>query len=264
MGTLNLFLHGLFAIVEEPYRIVLAVPFCRDHDTYELEVLGDATALHYGRGNYELVGVKIGANSVSNCLPVFCPDKTARLGSNDPSFTEVYCIAPRAYATFTLPRPHRVYCCECYKRGVDLDFEGDNAGEVAATEFARIIGITYEFDDIHRVGFTGLPGLKMHYTPGTNDWDPVKYVNAVIVSAGPHPNSTSITNSFNEMMKALVPSKDLSLIPLSPTATPPSDCTNIPGAPREVLDGLLLSQANFNPLDCIPVVIDNASPRPIP
>lgn len=257
MPTLNLVLHGLFTIVEEPNRIVLAVPFVKDHVFYETAVLDQGHPRHYGRGNYELVGVRTG-----NITPVVPPDKCARIGHGSGDCTPVLTTPPPAYATFTLPRPKAVYACECFNFGTDVVFIGKNAHEIQAKKFARIVVFTYDFDDIREIRLTGLPGFSA-CVPTDDDCPTPHYVNAAIISAGRHPTENgrvapSVTASFNEMMQALTPSKDIQLFPVNEQANPSNDC-NIPGLGSADIEKLIPPpRADFGITDCISLVVNNA------
>jgi hypothetical protein len=260
MGTLNIVLHGLFAIVEEPYRVVLAVPHVDDHDTYVIQVQGDDKPSSYGRGNYELIGTQGPADtSVSAALPVSFPeDQNAKIGSGVKHRTDVFTTAPPAYATFTLPRPKKIYSCRCFQRGVDLTFTGANANEIKSVKFAQINVLAYDISDPTLIRLTGLPGFRAHYKPNDNH-----YVNMAIVSRGPHQNPPAVSKSFDQMMKKLIPGKKIHLRGLK--ADPPTvdPCTNIPGVDRATFDAFE-PPVHFIPDDCVGLVIDNASEHMLP
>jgi hypothetical protein len=257
MPTLNLVLHGLFTIVEEPNRVVLAVPFVKDHVYYETAVLYQGSPRHYGRGSYELLGVTAG-----NSKPTVPPEQSARIGSGSANCTEVLTTAPPAYATFTLPQPKKVYACECFKFGTDVVFIGKHAKEIRAKEFARIIVFAYDFVDIRKIRFTGLPGFTACVPVGKDDCPAPEYVNAAIIAAGKHPEddgsvAPSVTASFNEMIRALTPSKDIQLFPVNEQANPSNDC-KIPGLGLAELEKLIPpSRSDFGITDCISLVVNN-------
>ena len=104
MGTLNVIMHGLWAMVEEPFRVVLATPFVDQHDKYLIQVQGFDSG-RYGRGNYELTGVHAGPRSSSGSSPVFPVDQNAAIGSGAGNYTDVFTTSPPAYAAFVMPPP---------------------------------------------------------------------------------------------------------------------------------------------------------------
>ncbi len=62
MPTLNVILHGLFLVVEEPWRLVAAVPAIADHQQYRIGVESESDAKFYGRGTFELLGAESATN----------------------------------------------------------------------------------------------------------------------------------------------------------------------------------------------------------
>jgi len=183
MPTLNVILHGLFVIVEEPYRLIAAVPAIQDHHTYLIGVQGPINARFYGHGTFELLGVPPANNSstVPNNL-----NAKIRL-------CEVFTTSPPARSVFVLPRPAAVYSCRCMNLGTDVVFIGNHSSEIRATQFATINVLSYSFARISDLQFAGLPGLNFQYSD-----DRGQYVNVGIISSGAHKDIIAVSAAFDK------------------------------------------------------------------
>jgi hypothetical protein len=251
MPTLNILLHGLFAVVEEPYRVVLAVPHVDDHDKYLLQLQGDPQPFRFGRGNYELMGVK-NPPAMAAPPPCFPATKNARIGKGAAQPTEVFTTSPPAYATFIVPRPKQVYSCLCFNYGQDVVFVGQHATEITSKKFAMMNILAYDIDDAANVRFTGLPGFKAHYKPCSTE-----FVNMAIISRGPHADPPAVSTAFAKMMTDLIPGKDIQLFGLANNPPTTDPCDNIPGVDHATFIAFQPA-SDFFPDDCVGVVVNNA------
>jgi hypothetical protein len=250
MPTLNIILHGLFAVIEEPLRVVAAAPSIPDHDKYVIAVQNGSPAQRYGRGTYELTGTTPLGSIQGAMRARVPPDKNAKI--RGAGYTEVFTTAPPAYAVFILPSPLNIVSCRCLC-SPDIVFTGGDAGEIKSTQFATINVLTYQFDDIHELSFTGLPDLDWRYSNGTGP-----FVNVAIVSSGHHDATAKVSAAFDKMMKDLCPGKDIHLVQVNPNPQPTVSCLGtIGGIDRSTFEQLFGFEVNFFDDDCVGLVIDN-------
>jgi hypothetical protein len=244
MPTLNVILHGLFLVVEEPWRMVAAVPAIADHNSYLIGVESESDAKFYGRGVFELLGAK-----TRSCNPSSLPeDKNAKIRG-----CEVFTTSPPARSVFILPRSESVVSCNCMTLGTDLVFFGKHASEIKGTQFATINVFSYSFDDIDDLLFVGLPNLDFHYSDNTN-----QYVNVGIVSRGAHATTAAVSAAFDKMMTDLAPSKDIHLFQMNASPKFSVPCTGIPGVTAKTFATLFELPLNVNPDDCVGLAVVNA------
>jgi hypothetical protein len=250
MPTLNILLHGLFAVVEDPFRVIAAAPDIPDHDKYVIAVINGSSAQTYGRGTYELMGAtpvrKLGIAAPAS----FPADKNAKV--RGPGRIEVFTTAPPAYAVFILPRPQQIYSCRCLQLG-DILFTGKDSVDITSKQFATINVLSYQFDNIYDLKFTGLPDLDIEYT---NNNGP--YVNLAIVSSGHHDATAKVSAAFEKLMKDLIPSKEIHLIQANANPGTSVTCTGIPGVGPGTFQELFGIEVNFFDDDCVGLVIDNS------
>lgn len=252
MPTLNVIFHGLFAVVEEPYRLVAAVPAIKDHQEYliGIEVNGTPQPRLYGRGTFELLGVTPLSKVPGATVASFPPDKNAKL--RGAGAIEVLTTSPPARSVFILPRPENVVSCYCYNSGTDVVFTGRDAWAITSQQFAAINILSYTFNHLEDLEFAGLPSLEFAFSDDTR-----QYVNLGILSQGAHDGSSAVSAAFDKMMADLFPDKEIHLVQKNPSATPSVSCTGVPGITARTFFQLLQIQLNAAPDDCVGLVIDN-------
>jgi hypothetical protein len=243
--TLNLIIHGLFAIVEEPYRLVIAVPWVDDHH-YQLGVqAGDPNTdiKPYGPGTYEVTGIQGGSM-------VFDPAQVAKVEN-----TTVLTTAPPARSVFVLPCPRQIHHCHLITRSAnckgDVEITGTDSGEVKAESFPLITVLTYEFSRIDNVRITGMPEFHAQFKPGSQE-----FVNVTLFAANPGGHPTGRTSeAFSQMMRSLIPNKRIGLYLNNPDASGTGTCT-MPGLDQTDLDKLL-PRIPLHTDDCISLFVNN-------
>jgi hypothetical protein len=244
MPTLNVIFHGLFLFVEEPYRFVAAVPAIADHQIYLIGVDVDSSAKFYGRGTFELLGTK----------PAYGPSSLSKAQNAKIRNCEVFTTAPPARSVFILPRPESVFSCRCMSLGTDLVFFGKHASEITCKQFATINVLSYSFDKIDDLRFTGLPDLDFHRCNHNEG-----YVNVGIISSGAHDDNVAVSAAFDKMMADLAPTKDIHMVQINLSPTPSVPCAPIPGVTARTFDLLFGLQLNDHTDDCVSLAVDNTS-----
>jgi hypothetical protein len=245
--TLNLILHGLFAIVEEPYRLVIAVPEIDDH-TYSLGVQAggkyDKDSKPYCRGTYEVTGIQ-GRSKVFDPLVVVKVEKMT-----------VNTIL--AHSVFVLPRPYDMYHCHFIKHGIknakgDVEITGNDAPKVMPSQLPLINVLTYPFADINAIRITGMPGFRAQFKPGSRE-----FVNMHLFAANRagHPTGAA-SAAFKKMMEDLMPKRKIMLTVHNSNATSTGPCS-MPGLDETDLKELgPRSPLDFHVDDCISLFVDN-------
>jgi hypothetical protein len=249
MPTLNVLLHGLFAVVEEPYRVVAATPLIPDHHDYVIQVENNGHRAHrYGRGNFELLGT----------TPVYHPDaarfpadRNAKFKPKDGHHIHVHATSPPAYAVFTLPLPKAISSCRCFNSPQDLVLFGADAPAITSRKFASVSVLSYDFANLADLRMSGLPGIRWAFSDGSN-----AFVNIVLVARGTHKSTAAVSAAFDTLMADLLPTHDIHLLQINPDPKPTDPCTNIPGVQARSFHSLLGSNQNLDADDCIGPFID--------
>ncbi len=249
MPTLNVILHGLFAVVEEPYRVVAATPLIKDHHDYVILVENNGNrAQRYGRGNFELLGSTPVDHPNAARFPV---DRNAKFQPEQEHHRHIHVTAPPAFAAFTLPLPKAVSSCRCFNSPEDLVLFGTHAPKITSKKFASISVLSYDFANLADLRMSGLPGIKFAYSDDSN-----AYVNVAIVARGEHKSTTAVSVAFDTLMTDLLPTHDLHLLQINPDPKPTDPCTDIPGVQARSFHSLLGSNLNLDADDCIGPFID--------
>jgi hypothetical protein len=244
--TLNFITHGLYAIVEEPYRLVIAVPFVKDHQ-YQLgvEVTGKSNQdmKPYGPGTYEVGGIQGGAM-------VFDPDKVAKVKD-----MRVLTTAPPAHSVFVLPRPYDIHHCNFLTQGPDGDVELTGADAPAVKAIPLVTVLIYRFGDISTIRITGMPDFHAQFKPGSQE-----FVNVTLFAANLNGHEAGrAPDAFGEMMK-LIPGKDIRLKVHKPGALGTGKC-GVPGLddpePQKSDFGAPRRSRESRPDDCTAIIVDN-------
>jgi hypothetical protein len=241
-GRLNLFLEGLFTIVEEDLRLAIAVPQVDEH-SYLIGIRYFGGMKAFGPGNYEFLGLTPGSGGFDEYSCAMINQKT------------INATAPPAYAVFVLPLPNAVYPRRFVSRGTNVDFQGTDASQIQANRFPLVDVLTYDFADLQSIQISGLPGFSAAYKPGTD------YVNVHLFAAALSGHSAmGVSTAFHEMISDLLPNAKLDLYVNNATEPDPEDPTGIPGVdPTELITPNPPSPAGahmeLHPDDCIKIVV---------
>lgn len=149
MPTLNVILHGLFAIHERENDMVLFLPEVENIHVFRAGAWLAETQLNRGEISYSLTGVTTGTERFSEASNILVPHREpAENASRD------------AYATILLPMPKAIASLRAVPIDPATELSGADAVRIQTAVFPTVQVLTYDVPDMDAVKLEG------------HDWQP--------------------------------------------------------------------------------------------